>query len=205
MAGRGQPMPLTRQPTNSRQRDYKHFVVGFSPRGRGTIQFFLQMTIATPPRIAIEANANLKVTGSPRKAMPPQRQSPGRRVVQSRHSPPSTRVRRCTRWHSQLPPPEPAPRRTYTISKSINAPEIRRIVVKLAASMLVCRSAMRQSNELLANATMASDVRTIVRGYDIKGFPSDAESVRAAGQTEVYTSGIAVSRRSGELEIQKIW
>jgi hypothetical protein len=39
------------------------------------------------------------------------------------------------------------------------APEKRRTNVKLAASMLVCFSANRQSSELLANAIIASSVR----------------------------------------------
>jgi hypothetical protein len=47
-------------------------------------------------------------------------------------------------------------------------------VVKLAASMVVCLSAARQSNELPANAIMASNVRKIMRGYDIESFPKEA-------------------------------
>ena len=39
------------------------------------------------------------------------------------------------------------------------APEKMRMKVKLAASMLVCFSANRQSRELLANAIIASSVR----------------------------------------------
>lgn len=42
------------------------------------------------------------------------------------------------------------------------------MVVKLAASMLVCLRATRQSNELLANATMASDVRAMIRAYNMR-------------------------------------
>lgn len=37
---------------------------------------------------------------------------------------------------------------------------VSRIAVKLAASMLVCFKATRQSSELSANAIMASDIRT---------------------------------------------
>jgi hypothetical protein len=51
-----------------------------------------------------------------------------------------------------------------TTSHNISAPEIKRIVMKLAASMPVCLSAARHSSELPAKAIMASDVRTIMRG-----------------------------------------
>ena len=53
--------------------------------------------------------------------------------------------------------------RMLTISPSIKAPETKRIVVKLAASILVCLSASRQSNEFPANASMAIAVKAIVR------------------------------------------
>jgi hypothetical protein len=45
------------------------------------------------------------------------------------------------------------------MSKSTTAPEKMRMTVKLAASMLVCVNANRQSNELLANAIIARSVR----------------------------------------------
>ena len=45
------------------------------------------------------------------------------------------------------------------MSQSVTAPEKMRIKVKLAASMLICFSAARQSNELLANAIIAITVR----------------------------------------------
>ena len=46
----------------------------------------------------------------------------------------------------------------FMMSQSATAPEKMRMNVKLAASMLVCFSANRQSSELLANAIMASSV-----------------------------------------------
>ena len=45
------------------------------------------------------------------------------------------------------------------MSQSAAAPEKMRMNVKLAASMLVCFSANRQSRELLAKAIIASNVR----------------------------------------------
>jgi hypothetical protein len=50
-----------------------------------------------------------------------------------------------------------------TTSHSTTAPDISRIVVKVAASILVCVSAIRQSRELPAKAIMASAVRAITR------------------------------------------
>jgi len=50
-----------------------------------------------------------------------------------------------------------------TTSQSTTAPDISRIVVKVAASMVVCVSAIRQSSELPAKAIIASDVRAITR------------------------------------------
>ena len=47
----------------------------------------------------------------------------------------------------------------FMMSKSVAAPEKMRMKVKLAASMLVCFNANRQSNELLANAIIAKSVR----------------------------------------------
>ncbi|WP_340122501.1 hypothetical protein [Methylobacter svalbardensis] len=58
--------------------------------------------------------------------------------------------------------------RIRTISQSATAPEMSRIDVKLAASMPVCFSANRQSNEFPAKAIMASKVRTMIRVRDIK-------------------------------------
>jgi len=46
----------------------------------------------------------------------------------------------------------------FMMRHSATAPEKMRMNVKLAASMLVCFSANRQSSELLANAIMASSV-----------------------------------------------
>ena len=71
-----------------------------------------------------------------------------------------------------------------TTSHSISAPEINRIVVKLAASMPVCFSAARHSRELPANAIMASEVRKIRRGKGIESFPGQQcsegpESIKA--------------------------
>jgi hypothetical protein len=50
-----------------------------------------------------------------------------------------------------------------TMIHNIAAPETKRIVVKLAASIVVYLSAARQSNELPANATIANTVRMITR------------------------------------------
>src|SRR6185295_15171499 len=68
----------------------------------------------------------------------------------------------------QVPPPAPSLRRlNRTTSHSVMAPETNRTVVKLAGSMLVCRSANRHSSELPAKAIMASDVRASRRTKDI--------------------------------------
>jgi hypothetical protein len=48
-------------------------------------------------------------------------------------------------------------------NQSVTAPEKMRVNVKVAASMLVCFSAARQSSELLAKAIMANNVNTKVR------------------------------------------
>jgi hypothetical protein len=53
------------------------------------------------------------------------------------------------------------------IVHSTRAPEIKRQEVKLAGSMLVCLSAMRQRRELLAKASMAKMIGTIARGGDM--------------------------------------
>jgi hypothetical protein len=45
------------------------------------------------------------------------------------------------------------------------APEKMRTKVKLAESRQVCFSAARQRSELLANATIASNVRMKIRGF----------------------------------------
>jgi hypothetical protein len=50
-----------------------------------------------------------------------------------------------------------------TINQSAIAPEMMRIRVKLAASMLVCFRANRQSKEFPANATIAASVRMKIR------------------------------------------
>jgi hypothetical protein len=68
-----------------------------------------------------------------------------------------------------------------TTSQSITAPEINRIAVKLAASMPVCLRATRQSSELPANAIMASDVRAIMRAYDIERDPEDHQAAATQG------------------------
>jgi hypothetical protein len=49
------------------------------------------------------------------------------------------------------------------MSQRAITPDKRRIKVKLAASIVVCLSASRQSSELLANATIASSVRITTR------------------------------------------
>ena len=47
----------------------------------------------------------------------------------------------------------------FKMSQSAAAPERIRTKVNVAASIVVCLSASRQSNELLANAIIAADVR----------------------------------------------
>src|SRR4051794_16422866 len=64
-----------------------------------------------------------------------------------------------------------------TTSQSVIAPEINRTVVKLAGSMLACRSAKRHSSELPANAIMASDVNATTRTNDITVSVPAAECV----------------------------
>ena len=54
-----------------------------------------------------------------------------------------------------------APRIIRTTSHSVIAPETSLMTVKLAASMLVCLRAIRQSSELPVNAIIASDVRQL--------------------------------------------
>ena len=53
--------------------------------------------------------------------------------------------------------------RTRMSNQSATAPEKMRVNVKVAASMLVCFSAARQSSELLAKAIIADNVNTKVR------------------------------------------
>ena len=50
-----------------------------------------------------------------------------------------------------------------TSSASTSAPDASRKLVKLAASMLVCFNAIRQSSELPANASIAKSVSAAVR------------------------------------------
>ena len=53
--------------------------------------------------------------------------------------------------------------RNSTMGQSAMAPEMMRMKVKLAASMLVCFSANRQSKEFPANAVMVTSVRMKTR------------------------------------------
>jgi hypothetical protein len=53
--------------------------------------------------------------------------------------------------------------RTCMSNQSVTAPEKMRVNVNVAASMLVCFSAARQSSELLAKAIMANNVNMKVR------------------------------------------
>ncbi len=55
-------------------------------------------------------------------------------------------------------------RRRATIRLSVTAPEITLTVVKVAASISSCPNASRHSNELAANAPMATTVNNTVRG-----------------------------------------
>jgi hypothetical protein len=57
--------------------------------------------------------------------------------------------------------------RNLTIKNSATAPEISRMTVKLAGSILVCFSASLHSSELPANASMASEVNPKMRSGDI--------------------------------------
>jgi hypothetical protein len=63
----------------------------------------------------------------------------------------------------------------FVISQSARAPERIRMNVKLAASVPVSFSAIRQRSELLANAIIAENVRMKIRG-DFKG------SIQAPGK-----------------------
>src|SRR6266403_87613 len=65
----------------------------------------------------------------------------------------------------QFPDSCEAPLRILIITQSTAAPEKMRTSVKVAASMLVCFSAARQSSELLANAIIASSVRVKTRVF----------------------------------------
>jgi hypothetical protein len=56
--------------------------------------------------------------------------------------------------------------RIITIIHSARAPEMIRRKVKVAGSMFVCLSAARQSNELLANAIIANEVRMKTRVFN---------------------------------------
>jgi hypothetical protein len=69
-----------------------------------------------------------------------------------------------------------------TINQSISAPDSRRMVVKLAASMLVFLSARRHSSELLANANIASNVSVTRRAEDISDLQKMREAVRPGGR-----------------------
>src|SRR5258708_2397179 len=63
----------------------------------------------------------------------------------------------------QLPAAVGRDLRASMIAASTSAPEASRMVVKLAASIAVSRSAMRQSSELPANASMANTVSRVTR------------------------------------------
>src|SRR3954462_10320113 len=67
----------------------------------------------------------------------------------------------------QVPRPVPPLRLKRTTSHNVRAPDTNRTVVKLAGSMLVCRSANRHSSELPANDIRASDVSARMRTKDI--------------------------------------
>jgi hypothetical protein len=70
------------------------------------------------------------------------------------------------------------------MSQSAAAPEKIRMNVKLAASMLVCFSAARQSNELPANAIIANSVRMKIRaGFTAARDVITAELLNARDRT----------------------
>ena len=64
----------------------------------------------------------------------------------------------------QLPAPGEVPRLMRTTSHSTSAPDISRIVVKVAASMVVCVSAIRQSSELAAKAIIKKNTNFFIVG-----------------------------------------
>ena len=68
--------------------------------------------------------------------------------------------------------------RILIMSQSAVAPEKMRVNVKLAASMLVCFSANRQSREFPANAIIASSVRVKIR----VGFTAFSREVQLRGE-----------------------
>lgn len=70
----------------------------------------------------------------------------------------------------QLPPPVRGLFRIRTTNPSIIAPEIKRMVVKLAGSIPVLLKAILQRIELLAKASMANQVRVIMRVLDMVFF-----------------------------------
>src|SRR6266851_5884638 len=63
----------------------------------------------------------------------------------------------------QLPPVEGRTPRDLRMRARIRAPEARRIAVNVAASIAVSRNAILHSRELLAKASMASEMRRAVR------------------------------------------
>ena len=62
------------------------------------------------------------------------------------------------------------PSRTRTTTHSASAPDTIRMSVKLAASMAVCFSAMRQSKEFAAKASIANSVKVNTRARGIARF-----------------------------------
>src|SRR5258706_9455742 len=79
-----------------------------------------------------------------------------------------------------------------TTNQSMTAPEINRMAAKLAASMPVFLRAILHSNELLANASIASDVSRMVRVYDIKNSPQPINRLWLTDPTQVSARAAAV-------------
>lgn len=69
--------------------------------------------------------------------------------------------------------------RSATSSHSMSAPDTRRIIVKLAASMAVRSSARRHRMELAANAVSATSVSNTTRERVIRS--GDLRSIRTVG------------------------
>src|SRR5258708_6697592 len=99
----------------------------------------------------------------------------------------------------QLPADRGCDRRASMIAASTNAPDASRIEVKLAASIAVSRSAMRQSSELPAKASMANRVSEATRGLIIRTLSGErqARHYRSQDMNRIKTLLLAVLLLSG--------
>src|SRR5216683_2682206 len=100
---------------------------------------------------------------------------------------------------AQLPADRGWDLRASMIAASTTAPEARRIEVKLAASIAVSRSAIRQSSELPANANMANRVSAATRGLIIRTLWRErrARHYRAQDMNRIKTLLLAALLLSG--------